>query len=241
MNPERETPTPVIMRTITPRYLIAALLAIVPTLVAFPGCTKAVEAPAAALLSIVQGNLQQAAAGTLLPTPVVLRVLASDGTPVAKVPVSFNVTQGGGSVDPATAMSDANGEVKAKWTLGPGSQIQSVAGNAPGVDPITLQAFGILPGDLIVAQGNNQFAKNSAALPVQIVLRVTGGSNVPIPNQTVALSVISGGGSISPQSAVTNALGEVTVRWTLGPTIGAQQASVTAGTLGPIAINAVAN
>ena len=78
-------------------------------------------------------------------------------------------------------------------------------------------------------------------LPVQIVIRVTGSSNVPMPNQTVALAVTAGGGSISPQSAVTNALGEVTVRWTLGPTVGLQAATVTAGALGPIPISAVAN
>jgi hypothetical protein len=229
------------MSTNQNRYLLAALLTAVPTLLAFPGCTKTVEAPAASRLSIVQGNLQQAAAGTLLPTQVVLRVYAADGSPVAKVPVSFNVVAGGGIVDPPSVVSDANGEVKAKWTLGPGFQSQSVSGNAPGVDPVTLQAFGILPSDLMVAQGNNQSAKASAALPVQIVIRVTGGSNVPIPNQTVALAVTTGGGSISPQSAVTNALGEVTVRWTLGPSVGLQSATVSAGSLGPIPISAVAN
>ena len=229
------------MRTTNNQFLRAALLTAVPMLLAFPGCTKTVEAPAAARLSIVQGNMQQAAAGTLLPTPVVLRVYATDGTPVAKVPVSFNVVQGGGVIDPPSVVSDANGEVKAKWTLGPASQVQSVSGNAPGVDPVTLQAFGILPGDLVVAQGNNQTARASAALPVQIVIRVTGGTNVPIPNQTVALAVTSGGGSISPQSVVTNALGEVTVRWTLGASVGQQSATVTAGSLGPIPINAVAN
>jgi len=228
------------MRTAKPRYLVAAVLAIVPTLVAFSGCTKATEAPAAALLSIVQGNLQQAAAGTLLPTPVVLRVLASDGTPVAKVPVSFNVTQGGGSVDPATAMSDANGEVKAKWTLGPNSQVQTLSASAPGVEAITLSALGVLPGDLIIAQGNNQSAKASAALPVQIVLRVVGGNNVAIPGVTVALAITGGGGQVSPQSAVTNALGEVSVRWTLGPQVGMQTATVTAGTLGPVPLSATA-
>ncbi|MEQ1693625.1 MAG: Ig-like domain-containing protein, partial [Gemmatimonas sp.] len=148
---------------------------------------------------------------------------------------------GGGIVDPPTVVSDANGEVKAKWTLGPGFQSQSVTGTAPGVDPVTLQAFGVLPSDLLVAQGNNQVAKASAALPVQIVIRVTGGSNIPIPNQTVALSVTGGGGSISPQSVLTNALGEVTVRWTLGPSAGLQSATVTAGSLGPIPISAVAN
>jgi hypothetical protein len=229
------------MRTSNPRFLLTALFTAVPTLLAFPGCTKTVEAPAASRLSIVQGNLQQAAAGTLLPTPVVLRVYATDGTPVAKIPVSFNVMQGGGSVDPATVVSDANGEVKAKWTLGPSSQVQTVSGSAPGVEPVVMQAIGILPSDLVVAQGNNQSGRVSAALPVQIVLRVTGAANVPIPNQTVALAVMTGGGSISPQSAVTNALGEVTVRWTLGPSTGVQSATVTAGALGPVPITAVAN
>lgn len=229
------------MRRNQTRYLLATLLTAVPTLMAFPGCTKAVETPAASRLTIVQGNLQQAAAGTILPTAVVLRVYDVDGNPMGKIPVSFNVVQGGGIVDPATVVSDANGEVKAKWTLGPSTQVQTVNGTAPGVDPVTLQAFGVLPSDLIVAQGNSQTGKVSAALPVQIVIRVTGGTNVPIPNQTVALAVTSGGGSISPQSAVTNALGEVTVRWTLGPQTGLQQATVTAGSLGPIPLTAVAN
>jgi hypothetical protein len=46
---------------------------------------------------------------------------------------------------------------------------------------------------------------------------------------------------ISPQSAVSNPLGEVSVRWTLGPGTGPQGATATAGTLGPIAISAIAN
>ncbi|WP_373070999.1 hypothetical protein [Gemmatimonas sp.] len=229
------------MRSPRPTHLLAALFTAVPALLAFPGCTKTVEAPAAARLTIVQGHLQTAAAGTLLPTAVVLRVLGTDGAPIGKIPVSFNVLAGGGSVDPGTVVSDANGEVKARWTLGPSSQVQTMTGTAPGVDPVVLSATGIVPGDLLIAQGNNQTAKAGAALTVQIVLRVTGGSNVAIPGQTVAFSISSGGGSISPQSAVTNALGEVSVKWTLGPQTGLQMATASAGMLGPISIAAVAN
>lgn len=229
------------MRSARPTHLLAALLTAVPTLLAFPGCTKTVEAPAASRLTIVQGHLQTAAAGTVLLTPVVLRVIGTDGAPIGKIPVSFNVLAGGGSVDPSSAVSDANGEVKARWTLGPGAQVQSMTGSAPGVDPVLLSANGILPSDLVIAQGNNQTGKAGAALTVQIVFRVTGGFNVPIPGQTVGLAITGGGGSISPQSAVTNALGEVSVRWTLGPQTGQQTATATAGTLGPIAITAIAN
>lgn len=210
-------------------------------LAGFPGCSPAVDAPiTAASLSVVQGNQQSAAVGTLLPTPVVLRVRGSDGLPLAKVPISFSVTAGGGSVDPGTAVSDANGEVKAKWSLGPLQVQQSIVALAPGLDPVPVLATGILPSDLVIAQGNNQTAKPSAALPVQLVIRVTGSTNIPIPGVTVAFSITGGTGSITPQSVVTNALGEATARWTLGAQAGAQQASVTAFNLGPVLITATA-
>lgn len=229
------------MRSARPTSLLAILFAAIPTLLAFPGCTKTTEAPAASRLTIVQGHLQQAAAGTLLPTPLVLRVYGTDGAPIPNIPVSFNVLAGGGAVDPATAKSDANGEVKARWTLGPASQVQTVAGSVPGVEPVTISALGVLPSDIAIAQGNNQSGKANTALPVQLVLRVTGPNNVPIPGQTVALTITSGGGSLSPQSAVTNTLGEVSVRWTLGPQVGLQTATATSGTVGPVTITAIAN
>ncbi len=229
------------MRPARPTYLLAVLFAAVPALLAFPGCTATTAAPTASRLTIVQGHLQTAAVGAQLPTSIVLRVLGTDGGPIEKIPVSLSVVAGGGTVDPATSLSDANGEVKAKWTLGPASQVQTLSAGAPGVEAVTISALGILPGDLIVAQGNNQVARQGAALPVQIVLRVTGGANVPIPGVTVAMAITGGGGQISPQSAVTNALGEVTVRWTLGPQTGTQSATVTAGNLGPIPLTATAN
>jgi hypothetical protein len=228
------------MRSTRHTFQLAALLVAIPTLLAFPGCTKATETAGASRLTIVQGHLQSAPVGTLLPTPLILRALDGQGKPVSGVPISFSVLAGGGTVDPATGMSDANGEVKAKWTLGPASQVQTVSGGAPGVEPITLSALGILPSDMVIAQGNSQTAKPSAALPVQLVLRVTGSNNVPIPGQTVAFAIASGGGSLSPQSAVTNALGEVTVRWTLGPSAGLQTATATTGSIGPVMITAVA-
>lgn len=229
------------MRALKPAIQLGILTAAVPVLLAFPGCTKATEAPTAVSLSVVQGASQTAAAGTVLPIPVVLRVIGSDRSPLAKVPVSFNVLAGGGSVEPATVISDANGEVKAKWTLGPASQVQTITGSTAGVDPVSVTAFGVLPSDMVIAQGNNQTGKPSAALPVQLVLRVVGSNNIPIPGQTVALAITAGGGSLSPQSAITNASGEVTIRWTLGPQSGLQTATATAGAVGPVTITAVAN
>jgi hypothetical protein len=149
-------------------YQIAALFVAIPTLMAFPGCTASTEVPSASRLTIVQGQGQTAAAGNALSTPAVLRVLGSNGAPIAKIPVSLNVLAGGGTVDPATNVSDENGEVKAKWTLGPAELVNTLSASAPGADPLLLSASGILPTDVLVAQGNTQTAKAAAALPVPL-------------------------------------------------------------------------
>ncbi|MGV3711220.1 MAG: Ig-like domain-containing protein [Gemmatimonas sp.] len=221
-----------LLRSVVP--CSAALL----VLAGFPGCKAATETQTAGSLIVVQGNLQTAAVGTTLPTQLVMRVRATDGSPMAGVPVSLSVVSGGGSVDPGTVMSDANGEAKAKWSLGPLQVQQSIAATVPGLEPVVVLATGIMPSELVIAQGNNQTAKPSAALPVQIVIRVTGSNNIPIPGQTVSFSITGGTGSISPQSVVTNALGEATARWTLGNQAGPQMAQVSALNLGPITLQA---
>jgi len=73
---------------------------------------------------------------------------------------------------------------------------------------------------------------------VQIVIRVLGSGNVPLVGVPVALQVTSGGGSFTPQTALTNATGEVTVRWTTGTTAGTNTASVQVWTLDPVTLTA---
>lgn len=208
---------------------------------AFAACSSTTGADAVVRLTIVQGNQQVAPVGTQLPLPVVLRVVGSGGAPVAQVPVQFAVQVGGGSVDPGTVISDANGEVRTKWTLGPSSTSQLLVGTARGADTVHVPAVGVPPRDLAVVQGNNQTARAGTLLPTAVVLRITGGSNLPMPNQTVTFTITAGGGSVTPQSAVTNSAGEVTLRWTLGPALGNQTVVATAGALSPVTIAAIAN
>lgn len=211
------------------------LLALLPLATA---CEKASGPLPASNLLVVQGNRQVAASGTVLPAPVVVRVLAEDGSPVEGIPVGFAVQLGNGTVEPATALSDANGEAKTRWTLGANQNAHELLASVPGVEPITITATGIVPSDLLVAQGNNQSAKAGAALPVQIVLRVVGNNNTPIPGVPVTLQVTAGGGSLNPASGVTNASGEITVRWTLGSQLGMQNVQASALNLAPVILTA---
>ncbi len=207
-------------------------------LVAATGCERVAGPATPAELLVVQGNLQTAAAGTLLPTPIVVRVRSDDGSPVEGAPVGFSVRQGGGTVEPATGTSDANGEVKTRWTLGPHQNLHELIASVPGVDGVTITATGVTPSDLLVAQGNHQTAKSGTALPVSIVLRVVGANNTPMPGVTVSLTVMNGGGSLNPATATTNANGEVTVRWTLGNQPGLQNVQASALNLAPIILSA---
>jgi len=216
-----------------PLLLFAAL--------ASSGCGKAaiVEAPTPGSLVLVQGNNQQVQGGPELPNPIVIRVLSTDGSPIGKLPIGFSVVQGGGSVTPGSALSDENGEVKVKWTVGPHEVAQLLRASVPGVEAVNVGALSLLPTDIIIAQGNNQIAKPGAGLPNPIVIRIVGPGNVPMKGIAVAFQVISGGGLISPQSGLTNALGEVTARWTLGGTAGANSLAVSSGALQPLSMTAI--
>ncbi len=204
------------------------------------GCGKAATgASAPGTVSLVQGDQQSAQGGAELPNAIVVRVLGTDGAPLAKYQVGFIVARGGGAVSPASALTDENGEVKTKWTLGPTDVQQTLKAMVGSLEPLLITGFAIIPSELIVAQGNNQVAKAGAALPNQIVIRVVGDNNTPMKGIAVAFQVSVGGGLISPASGLTNALGEVQARWTLGPQAGINSIVVSSGKLQSVGLNAV--
>jgi Bacterial Ig-like domain (group 1)/Regulator of chromosome condensation (RCC1) repeat len=83
------------------------------------------------------GDGQSGTSGEVLPLP--LELVASDqyGNPVAQVPVTWQVTGGGGTLAPGAPETDAAGRVTAPWTLGliiaPNSATATVAGFSPFV------------------------------------------------------------------------------------------------------------
>jgi len=212
---------------------------------ALAGCKKAEPvapvAPAVpSAITIVQGNFQAAQAGLDLATPVILRVVDKDGLGISGLSIALTIGAGGGIVSPPSSTSDSRGEIKAKWTLGPGVTSQTLLASTPGVSPVTVFAIGYLPSDILVAQGNNQTAKVGLALPNAIVVRVIATGNIPMIGVPVAFQVGAGGGAISPQSILTNSLGEATVRWTVGLQPGVNTVIVTASTLAPVTLTATA-
>ncbi|HYW51441.1 MAG TPA: hypothetical protein VE861_12595 [Gemmatimonadaceae bacterium] len=202
-------------------------------------CKKTVETEPVKSLTLVSGGNQVRQASRTLRSPLVFRAIDANGAGVGGVAITIVVVQGGGSVDSASVRTDANGEARVRWTLGP-EVVQAVLATVPEIEPMRVTATGILPSDIVIAQGNNQSARVSVALANNIVVRVLGGSNVPMDSVNVTFQITGGGGAITPQSILTNASGEATVKWTVGPVAGANTALVRAATIDPVTINATA-
>jgi alpha-tubulin suppressor-like RCC1 family protein len=97
--------------------------------------------PAAAAVTAHGGGGQQQTVGQPLAQPLVARVTDAAGNPVQGVAVQWSAQSGGGTVDPASSQTDAEGLAQARWTLGGAAGPQTAAAVVQGVaQPATFQA-----------------------------------------------------------------------------------------------------
>jgi hypothetical protein len=189
---------------------------------------------------VVQGNNQSVQAGRALAAPVVLRVVDAQGRGLVKQVVSLVVTAGGGAADPVTSTTDSTGETRVKWTLGTEGRVQALVATVSTVGSVIISANATFPVQILVAQGDGQSAKIVTALKNDVVVRVTGVGNIPMIGIPVTFSVKAGGGGLSPQSGVTNALGELSTKWTMGASAGSNAIVASSGDLPSVTVNATA-
>lgn len=65
----------------------------------------------------VSGDFQRGTAGQPLPDPLVARVTDRYGTGVSGIPIYFRITQGSGTFDMNSPLSDSTGTVRVQWTI----------------------------------------------------------------------------------------------------------------------------
>ena len=175
------------------------------------------------------------AAGTvgtgLSPAPTV-RVLDQYGAPLSGVAVVFTVTAGGGTVVPASVVTDATGTATTTWTLGGVATTNTIAARAGSLAPVIFSASAAHgPASSIVpVLGDGQAFPPLATLSHPLIGRVVDRFGNPIAGAVVTFTVMAGGGAIQGTSAVADASGVVTSgRWTLGPETGLQKVRAQAG------------
>jgi len=94
--------------------------------------------------------------------------------------------------------------------------------SVPGCKAIT-GASSKAPASLVVVEGASQSGQVGRDLATPIVLRVLDSAGDGVHGVTVTLAVSAGGGIVTPSSDTTDASGQFTAKWTLGPTAVAQQ------------------
>jgi hypothetical protein len=188
-----------------------------------PTDTDEVRVPAA--LDIVSGDGQEGVVGSELPNPLVVRVKDASGLPVIGQLVNFRVTAGGGSVFAGSGLTNAEGIVQDRWTIGT-STADTQRVEARAVDPNTGQRLVFAtfratprPGpahSVTKIAGDAQQAPLGAALAESLAVRVADSFGNPIPNVAVTWAASAGNGAVSPGTSQTNAQGIAKTRWTLG-------------------------
>ena len=185
-----------------------------------------------AVVEAVDIESQHANAGTPLPQPIVVRVLSKKGRPVSGATVRFRSVDGMGSTEPATATSDNQGRVRARWTLGDLAGVQRLLVTADGAD-----------SSITIAAEADPVASNTKLLPVQE--HVTGAIGAPV-NDPVGIRVTDAmgrllagvpvtwtaldGGSAQGLTVRTDSAGEARARWVLGGRAGTQHIRAQVGT-----------
>jgi hypothetical protein len=161
--------------------------------------------------------------------------------------VTFKVGEGAGSVEPATAITDADGRARASWTLGNDPGRQTMFASVENVDsalPIVAEADPIASNTRVSALVDKLSGRAGEQLADSAAIRVTDSTGRVLPDIPVRWAVVDGGG-VSDPSTRTDSLGVATVHWTLAKKTGTQRLRAQIGLgsglgIPPVTINATA-
>jgi len=182
--------------------------------------TASVSMAVPALITRIYGDSLSGTAGTML-YPLMVLVSDNAGNPVANVPVTFASQTAGASVaDPMPLFTGDDGHVAAKihlaTTAGP-CLFQASSSHVVG-SPVSFTLFAT-PGpaaDLVIASGDQQSARALKTLASPLKVRIMDLYNNGVPGAAVQFTPLSGGGSVAPATAISDANGFAAAQWTLG-------------------------
>jgi hypothetical protein len=172
--------------------------------------------PAVGSVAIVSGNNQSGPTGSVLPAPLVVRLLNAQGVPAVNEPVVFRVTENSGGLVSGTANlgslvvpTNSLGQASATFRLGTRSGVgnnivEAAAVGFSGVGLFTHSATPTAAQRIVVDTGNSQIGAVGQALPLPFVGIVTDANFNRIAGVPVVFSVKQGGGSFNGLATVTS-------------------------------------
>jgi len=194
-------------------------------------------------IKLVSGDGQSAPVGSTLPSPLVVEVTDAFGNPIEGVQVTWTV-DGGGSTSAGATTTGADGLTSVTRTLGgtAGTERTFAAVNGLAGSPVTFvhtATAGAASGVSIIA-GNNQTGPVSTELPQALVVEVRDAQNNAVPGVAVTWVIGIGAGSVTPSTSSTDASGQSSAAWTLGPAAGTNTVSAVVSGIGVAGFTATA-
>ncbi len=176
-----------------------------------------------AVMEKTDGDAQISTAGRPVSTMPQLRVTDLGGNAIKNGEVVLEVGSGGGggSIDEtSTRTSDEGTATITGWTLGAAPGENTLIARAGDASTI-FTATGVAgPVTLTIVAGDSQSTAVGTFVPIAPQVLVTDAQDLPVAGVDVAFEVVIGGGSVSSDTATTNAVGIVQVGWTLGTATG---------------------
>src|SRR6476469_5836682 len=178
-----------------------------------PFCHLGPERPQPSSMDVGSGNNQTAAPGRELSGPIAGKVTDDAGRPVPGVTVKCSVATGGGRLSSDSAQSDTLGVAGVRWVLGEQLGAQNVSAEAVNNDnaplehsPLQLSATAApaTAAKLVLHAGLSETAQNGVPLESQPVLDVLDADDQPVSGVEVAVSVSSGGATVTGGATATS-------------------------------------
>ena len=188
-------------------------------------------------LTIVAGDSQTTAVGTVVPIAPQVLVTDAQDLPVAGADVVFEVAIGGGSVSSDTATTNAVGIAQVGWTLGTATGPNTMVAQVGDLDVALFSATSVAgaPATLTISAGDQQSGAVNQQLPAPPAVLVKDGFDNLVPGAEVTFTVTSGGGNVTGTPAISDETGLAKLgTWTLGPVEG--QNAVTAQISGAVPV-----
>ena len=198
-----------------------------------PFCVTPPGRQEATKLQAGSGDGQVGAPGRELPLPLEVIVTDDDNRPIPDVEISFaTLGPGGGTISDPAILSDHEGRVHVKWTLGalPGVQtVQAVGTNSSGSalngSPLTFTAQAVRPppARILLLQAPPTLVQNGILFDRQPVVGILDRDNQPVAGVGVTVSLASGVGTLNGTTTVSTdaagraTYGDLTIQGLIGP------------------------
>jgi adhesin/invasin len=152
------------------------------------------------------------------------------GVGIPNVTVTFSAGNKGGSFNPASVVSDANGNVSTSYTLPKTAGTYTLTASATNAASLTFTetALPASASKVVVATGNKQTGQAGSILPTQLKVKVEDAYNNGVPGVSVTFVDNSHAGTLTPSTTVSNASGFALVSYQLPNTAGTYKLTASA-------------